>query len=175
MYLRRLDHLPLPDSPAGYTIRRLIPGEERAWWRLLDETGDLGAWDAKRAEEEFTAPSGRVWKDSIHFAVLEDRVVGTACVQLHAERDDVPELGWAAVAREHRGRGLGRILCLHVVWFMRRRGFRHCFVQTRSHKAAAVRLFRDLGFQPWGDPSDGGLSAFLDTLPHRPRLETQAL
>ncbi len=169
MYLRRLDDLPLPNSPAGYTIRRLIPGEERDWWQLLDETGGLGAWDAKRAEEEFAAPSGRVWKDSIHFAVVDNHIVGTACVQLHAGRDDLPELGWVAVAREHRGRGLGRMLCLHVIWFMRRQGFQHCFVQTQSHRAAAVTLFRNLGFQPWDVPSDSSLSALLDTLPHRAR------
>ena len=175
MYLRRLDPLPLPSSPVGYTVRRLTPGEERAWWELLNEAGDLGMWDAKRAEEEFSTLSGRVWKDSIRFAVSEDRVVGTACVQLHAERDDMPELGWVAVARAHRGRGLGRILCLHIVEFIRQRGFQHCFVQTRSRRIAAVQLFRDLGFQPWGDPGDLSLSAFFDTLPHRPRLETQGV
>src|SRR5437870_3266547 len=102
MYLRRLDLLSLPNSPVGYAVRRLIPGEERAWWELLDETGDLGIWNAKRAEEEFAAPSGRVWKDSIHLAVSEDRVVGTACVQVYAERDDTPELGWVAVAGARR-------------------------------------------------------------------------
>ena len=175
MYLQRLDLLSLPNSPVGYAIRRLIPGEERAWWELLDETGDLGIWNAKRAEEEFAAPSGRVWKDSIHLAVSEDRVVGTACVQLYAERDDTPELGWVAVARGHRGRGLGRILCLHIVGFMRQRGFQHCFVQTRSHRTAALKLFRDLGFQPWGDPSDPSLSAFFSTVPRRPRVETQGV
>ena len=175
MYLWRLDHLPLPESPAGYTIRPLIPGEERARWELLDKAGDLGVWDAKRAEEEFTASSGRVWKDSTHFAVSEDRVVGTACVQLHAERDDMPELGWVAVARAYRERGLGRILCLRIVEFIRRRGFQHCFVQTRSHRIGAVKLFRDLGFQPCGDSSDPSLSAFFNTLPHRPRVETQGV
>lgn len=173
--MRHLDPLPLPDSPAGYTIRRFIPGEERPWWQLLDEVGDLGTWDATRAEEECAAPSGRVWKDSIHFAVVEDRVVGTACVQLHAGRGDLPELGWMAVARAHRRRGLGRILCLHLLWFLRHRGFQHCFVQTRSHRAAAVKLFRDLGFQPWGAPGDSSLSAFLDALPHRARVEPAGL
>jgi len=175
MYLRRLGPLPLPSTPAGYTIRRLIPGEERTWWELLDKAGDLGVWDAQRAEEEFTAPSGRVWKDSIHFAVSEGRILGTACVQLHAERNDMPELGWVAVARAHRGRGLGRILCLHTMEFLRQRGFQHCFVQTRSHRIAAVTLFRDLGFELWGDRGDLSLSAFLATLPHRPRLETQGV
>ena len=173
MYLRRLDALPLPESLAGYTIRRFIPGEERAWWHLLDDAGGLGTWDATRAEEAFADPSGRIWKESIHFAVAEDHLVGTACVQLNARRDDLAEMGWVAVVSAHRRRGLGRILCLHTLWFMRQRGFQHCFVQTRSHRAAAVKLFQDLGFQPWGAPRDGSLSAFLEALPHRARVETQ--
>jgi hypothetical protein len=72
-----------PESLAGYTIRRFIPGEERAWWHLLDDAGGLGTWDETRAEEAFADPSGRVWKESIHFAVAEDHLVGTACVQLN--------------------------------------------------------------------------------------------
>jgi len=167
MYLRRLDDLPLPDPPRGYAIRRLIPGEERAWWRLLGEAGDLGMWDAARAEREFVDPSCRVWKDSIHFALTQDRVVGTACVQLHALRDDLPELGWVAVAIEHRGHGLGRLLCLHVMRFMHDQGFQHCFIQTQSRRAAAVRLFETLGFQPEDAPH---LGAFLERLPYRARL-----
>jgi GNAT superfamily N-acetyltransferase len=115
MYLRRLDALPLPESLAGYTIRRFILGEERAWWHLLDDAGGLGTWDATRAEEAFADPSGRVWKESIHFAVAEDHLVGTACVQLNARRDDLAEMGWVAVVSAHRRRGLGRILCLHTL------------------------------------------------------------
>jgi ribosomal protein S18 acetylase RimI-like enzyme len=175
MYLPRLDALPHLDSLAGYTIRRFMPGEERAWWNLLDDAGGLGTWDAKRAEEAFADPSGRVWKESIHFAVVEEHLVGTACVQLNARRDDLAEMGWVAVASAHRGRGLGRILCLHILWFMRQRGFQHCFVQTRSHRAAAVKLFRDLGFQPRGAPGDGSLASFFEALPHRARVETQGL
>lgn len=160
LYLRRLDQLSSPSSPTGYIVRPMMSGEEQAWWQLLDEIGDLGMWGPERAKEEFADPSGRVWKDSIHFAVFNDRVIGTACVQLNAERDDLPELGWVAVAREHRGRGLGRVLCLCVIQFMRRHGFQHCFVRTRPTRTAAVKLFQDLGFELWGDPG---------ALPHRPR------
>ena len=53
---RRLDVLPPLALPDGYTCRRLRPGEEPAWARVLNDCGQLGHWDEERVERRRDLP-----------------------------------------------------------------------------------------------------------------------
>ncbi|NNH75552.1 GNAT family N-acetyltransferase [Nocardia uniformis] len=65
-----------------------------------------------------TAPDGRRW-------------VGLTCV---------------AVAREHRRRGLGSLVCAELVRWGRTRGATHTYVQGEVDNEAALAMYREMGF-----------------------------
>jgi putative acetyltransferase len=82
------------------------------------------------------------------FDVLEEdgRVVGT--VGLFPLRDGVCELRKMYLAREARGRGLGRRLLDHALERARELGFRRVELETSSKLVEAIALYRRYGFEP---------------------------
>jgi GNAT superfamily N-acetyltransferase len=87
------------------------------------------------------------------FDVLLDpsgRVVGS--VGVADEGDGVCELRKMYLARECRGRGLGRRLLDHAMLAARGRGFRSMRLETASVLADATRLYLRAGFVPLARP-----------------------
>jgi putative acetyltransferase len=58
------------------------------------------------------------------------------------------ELRKMYLAREVRGRGLGKRLLDHVLEEARRRGLQEIWLETNSVLAEAIGLYRRYGFQP---------------------------
>lgn len=143
--------------PDGYRLCAFRPGEELLWGELLGLSGELGPWDTERIFKAFDPVQkkgiGRVWKESIHLIRYQDErlPVATACSQLHEAHPDLPELSWVKVAPRHRGRGLGKAVCLAVLDLLQRHGYRRCFLRTNTSRLAAVNLFFALGFEPYVD------------------------
>jgi ribosomal-protein-alanine N-acetyltransferase len=54
------------------------------------------------------------------------------------------------IAAEHRCRGVGRRLLTHLLQESEERGARDVLLETRPSNAAALRLYRSLGFTPIG-------------------------
>jgi len=85
----------------------------------------------------------------IFFATLDDRPVGTASTYLHPTADGVdPELGWVVVDPEHRGRGLGLLVCRAVMRYVARIGYDHAYLLTDDFRLPAIRTYLRLGFEP---------------------------
>ncbi|HEX5415305.1 MAG TPA: GNAT family N-acetyltransferase, partial [Chloroflexota bacterium] len=152
---RRLDALPELRVPAGYELRTFGPDDAAAWAELLAVNAELGAWGLERAAPYF-APGSRMVLAGSFFITHEGQPVATA--QLHQHLDGAyaptPELGWVAARPEHRGRGLGRVVCLAVLHVAAAAGHPEIFLPTDDHRGPAIRTYRGLGFEPWlFDPS----------------------
>jgi len=90
--------------------------------------------------EEATVPDGS-------FVALElGRIVGYAGLVEHAERG-VAEHGLTAVARDHRGRGIGRALKLAQLEWARDNGIRRLVTWTQQGNEAMQALNRSLGYR----------------------------
>ena len=150
---------PAPDDaaltpPAGFGLRTFRPGDEDAWLTLL-QTGEFGAWDRVRLDLMLKHPHIKVPADGIFFATVDDRPVGTASTYLHPVDGRIdPELGWVVVDPEHRGHGLGTVVCRAVLAYVRRLGYDHAYLLTDDFRLPAIKTYLRLGFEPvLTDPS----------------------
>lgn len=69
-----------------------------------------------------------------------------------------------SVARDQRGRGIGRQLVTHLLDEARRRGYRRVVVETTDDWQDAIGLYRACGFQTEGF-RDGDIHMYLDLEP----------
>ena len=156
--------------PPDYGLRTFRPGDEPAWLDLL-LSGELGHWDRERldlllANEEVGTP-----RDGIFFVTVDDRPVGTASTQLHPGPDGTEaELGWVVVAPEHRGHGLGMVVCRAVLGYIQSLGHDRAFLKTDDFRLPAIQTYLTLGFAPaLTDPSHPSRWAEIRRLLAAPR------
>jgi putative acetyltransferase len=90
-------------------------------------------------EREIVAKGGQVL-----IARDGDDIVG--CVALVPEGDGVFELSKMAVARDRRGRGLGRIILQEAIGYARRQSATALFLGSSTKLADAVHLYESIGF-----------------------------
>lgn len=148
MGFTRFDSLLPPRMPPGYQLRAFRPGDEEAWIAILN-TGNFGAWDRARLDQMLAGERAPLPRDGIFFATRDDRPVATVCVFLHASDSGVmPELGWVAVAPEHRGHGLSRELGRAALLYVRDHGYRYIYLLTEDYRPAAIKTYLRLGFEP---------------------------
>ena len=137
-----------PTLPASYGLRTFRPGDEDAWLALL-QTGEFGVWDRVRLDLMIRHPHVKVPRVGIFFATVDDRPVGTASTYLHPVDDRIdPELGWVVVGPEHRGHGLGLVVCRAVLEYVGRLGYDHAYLLTDDFRLPAIKTYLRLGFEP---------------------------
>jgi mycothiol synthase len=144
---------PAPVLPDGYDLRPLTWADLPAWVDLMNGNGELGAWTAERAAPLF---GGGMDPEASFVVTRGDLAVATAQLNLHPADDyaPTPELGWVAADPAHRGRGLGRAVCLAVMRAAAAAGHREIFLRTDDHRLPAVRVYLAIGLEPWlRDPS----------------------
>jgi ribosomal-protein-alanine N-acetyltransferase len=76
------------------------------------------------------------------------RLVGFALVRSVAGEAEILTI---AIAPADRGRGLGRLLMEEAMRRLYREGASACFLEVNEANAAAVRLYRSLGFEVVGE------------------------
>ena len=147
-----LDHLPPVTVPAGYTLRTYRPGDERAWGQIMESPGGIGQdWtEAKVLERLIQQPP---FEPAGLFFVTSDteggRPVASACAWRGGlDRDYVPILHMVAAMEAHRGRGLGRLVCLAVLHYCRERGDPFIELGTDDFRLAAIKSYLGMGFVP---------------------------
>jgi mycothiol synthase len=145
-----LGNLPDLSVPAGYGLRTFRPNDWPAWTNLMVENAELGEWTLERSAPLFAPDSPLVFEGSF-FATWQGTPVATA--QLRCRTDPPyapePELGWVAASPEHRGHGLGYVVCLAVLRHAAQLGFSSIFLRTDDHRLPAIWTYFKLGFEPW--------------------------
>jgi mycothiol synthase len=137
---------PAPALAPGYAIRDFAPGDERAVYDVIQRAfGDWPEYEPQPFEDWAAMGIGRPGFEPalLGLAVHEDAVIGA--VQLIEDGEE----GWIdqlAVAREHRGQGLGMALLLHAFGRTWRRGGRTCALGTDS-RTGARGLYEKVGMR----------------------------
>lgn len=140
---------PVPDVPVptGYRLRILEAADLSAYRQLMERAG-FGRWDDARIHSTVlrTLPHGILGVEH----VADQSLVATALAN-HAPTPRYPngaELGWVAVDPDHRGRGLGKVVCCAVLRLLRQRGYHTIYLSTDDHRLPAIVTYLRLGFEP---------------------------
>jgi ribosomal protein S18 acetylase RimI-like enzyme len=134
-------------------VRFARRGDAAAWRALQQGIYDEGCWFVGEGPPSETALAARlqhVSRDRAAVWLAEDgaRAVGWCeASRLAAERLEHVALLTVAVARGSRGRGVGRALLGEAEAWARRWGLRKLSLHVRSGNAAAIGLYRRLGFE----------------------------
>jgi mycothiol synthase len=133
--------------PDGYSLATLAERDVSEWIAVLNANGQLGAWDAARAERCFTDPRP-VLAEGTFLIMHGGRAVATTCTVQPTPAETRHELGWVAVDPAHQGKGLGLQVCAAVLCYARRRGWPVSILNTDDWRLPAIKTYLKLGFAP---------------------------
>jgi len=158
---RRGDGLPSPAWPDGVCVRAFEVGrDEEAWLRVNaaafsshPEQGSMTLSDLRERERAD-------WFDPAGFLLAVDgagRLLGFHWTKIHPGHTDarggthaaVGEVYAVGVSPAAQGRGLGRALTLAGLEHLASRGLPSVMLYVDADNAAAVGLYRSLGFDRW--------------------------
>jgi len=148
----------LPDAvlPDGVAIRTFVPGRDEDAWLAANraafahhpEQGNLTRLDLEaRMTEDWFDPAG--------FFLAEDRdgrLLGYHWTKVHPRHGEHPAIGEVyvvGVAPEAQGMGLGKALTIAGIKHLRDSGLNGVMLYVDADNAAAVALYRRLGFTRW--------------------------
>jgi len=144
----KLGDVPEIPPPAGYALRTFRPGDDDEFIGLMQSAGFDG-WN----REMLHAALQKALPDGIFLAVHTetDAMVATAMATHNpAERHPYGgELGWVAAHPDHRGRGLGLVVCAAVMKRYAAAGYRRIYLKTDDWRLPAIKTYLRLGFVPF--------------------------
>jgi mycothiol synthase len=149
LFMRRptLDDLPpLPELPAGYTLRAYRPEDLDALSALMRTAFEDPQWSSDKLRRVLIDAPDVKRVIIIEFA---GQPVATASARLVP--DQHPDSGyvhWVAVDPAHRGHGLGYFVTLTCLYAFREFGCKDAVLETDDHRLAAIRIYQQLGFLP---------------------------
>ena len=146
MWYRKGDALEERNLPAGYQLRPYRLGDEDAWTELLNDNGELGAWDRDRIQREVV---GDLVNEAQFFVVRGEELVATSGLyNRNLDGTACWEIGWIATHPQHQGKGLGCAVVAASLRSALERGGRSVFLRTDDFRLPALKLYLKLGFIP---------------------------
>ncbi|WP_274917262.1 GNAT family N-acetyltransferase [Streptomyces sp. WZ-12] len=127
----------VPGPPAGVTVRPFDSGDARAVHRLVEDA--FAAWQPRRRSYEewarHTVDRAAFAADCSAVALVDGQLVG-AVLALDLPDADGGHLEQVAVRRDHRDRGIARLLLRQAFRAFHRHGRRNCTLWTHSDTGA---------------------------------------
>lgn len=77
----------------------------------------------------------------------KDTYIATAFAWQDKEISSSGRLHWLAVLPQHRGKGIGRALCLCVIKFFKEQMKTSVSIKTEIYREKAIKLYESLGFR----------------------------
>ncbi|MDT0377502.1 GNAT family N-acetyltransferase [Streptomyces sp. DSM 42041] len=141
------DEPAVPEPPEGVSVRPFPSGDQRAAYELIQDAFD--EWQQRRmpyqewVQHTVERPSFAPAMSALAFA--GDQLVG-AVVSLDLTDTGDGYIEQVAVRRDHRGRGIARLLLRHAFRAFHRHGRRTCTLGTHSETGALTPYLR-MGMQ----------------------------
>lgn len=134
--------------PAEYVLRTFQPQDETDYLALMGQAG-FEAFD----RDALKSWLGRVIPGCFFVVVHRptDRIVATAMGSHNPDRlhPGGSELGWVAASPEHRGKGLGKVVCKAVTARLLEAGYQRIYLRTDDWRLLAIKMYLQLGYLPF--------------------------
>lgn len=148
--VRDLATLEARPLPSGLGLVPYRPGDDSLWYEIQASTGIYGDPKPALFEREY-GDRRKALPERLYFAVSEaGDYVATATAWFPQE--DQPEssgrLHWVAVRPEHQRCGIASALTEQALQRMVDLGHATAYLTTGKDNAAAIALYRSLGFEP---------------------------
>ena len=137
----------VPPPPDGYVLRTFRSTDAAKYLDLMHAAG-FTSW----GPETLAGTLNHVLPDGLFVIEHESGELVATAMATHSPAPLHPfggELGWVAGHPEHRGKGLGAIVCAAVVDRFRRAGYRRIYLRTDDHRLPAIKVYLKLGFVPF--------------------------
>ena len=152
---RELDREPTqpPQIPDGIAIRAFVPGRDEQSWLALNARAFADHPEQGRMTlHDLLAREAEPWFDPAGLLLAEQAgvLLGSVWTKVHPASDTEPahgEIYVLGVDPAAHGRGLGRLLAARGMAHLRERGLSSVTLYTGPENAAAVHLYRALGFE----------------------------
>ncbi|WP_198036915.1 GNAT family N-acetyltransferase [Nocardia sp. BMG51109] len=134
-------------SPAALVVEPMSgPADARAF-KELNEAWIVELFSLEPADSAtLDDPEHKIIAEGGQVLIAREGEDVVGCVALVPEGDGVFELSKMAVARDRRGRGLGRIILRAAVDYAREHGATALFLGSNSILKDAVHLYESIGF-----------------------------
>ncbi|NUP74836.1 MAG: mycothiol synthase [Sinomonas sp.] len=156
MVLVRHAEGPAPELPEGISIRTFEPGlDEDAWLAANHAAFAHHPEQGSLRRSDLEARMAEPWFDPAGFFLAvdgDDRIVGfhwTKVHPAHGEHRAIGEVYVVGVDPSAQGRGLGMALTRTGIDYLHSKGLKTIMLYTDAGNAAAVALYRKLGFTLW--------------------------
>ena len=137
--------MPATTIPPGFNLRPYRPGDEDSWLALIN-TGDYGSdWDRARFDEYITGPE-RVPGSRV--AERDGVIAAATFASVQPDMDNMGRVDFVTSLPQHRGLGLGRLVCSEVVRYLVDKGYSRVILFTDDWRLPAIGLYLSMGFQP---------------------------
>jgi mycothiol synthase len=149
--MRRSLAEPLPDAPlpAGVTLRHFRPGADNAGWLAVNARAFAHHPEQGRmTEADLQARIDEPWFDAAGFLLavdIEDTLLAFHWTKVHP--DGIGEIYVLGVDPGGQSRGLGVALSVAGLSYLAGRGVTEAMLYVDESNAAAVRLYKKLGFE----------------------------
>jgi mycothiol synthase len=149
---------PLPEAvlPPGVRLRSFVPGrDEAAWLRANADAFASHPEQGAMTAADLAARMSEPWFDPEGFLLAEDEageLLGFHWTKVHPPLGSHPPIGEVyvvGVTAAAQGRGLGKALTVAGMRYLQSRGLHAVMLYVDADNAAAVALYRRLGFTRW--------------------------
>lgn len=148
MRLASLEMLPTLALPDGFTLRCASAADLPALTGLFSAAFPEMLWTPKGLHDSLFADT-TVKETYVIEDPVKDALIATASVRLLPERfPNTGYLHWVGAHPLYQGKKLGKAVTLAVLHDFARRGLTSAVLETQDFRAAAIRVYRGLGFVP---------------------------
>jgi mycothiol synthase len=160
------DIVQIPQLDQGFIIRNFIPGIDSDAWlslnnKVFKEHPEQGNWQLS----DLNIRLGEEWFDEQGFflAEINNKIIGSTWTKIHGSHTHqhegeieshahpaIGEIYITAVDQEYSGRGIGKVLTITALNYLKYQGFSNAMLYVDFDNKAALNLYQSLGFTQSG-------------------------
>lgn len=150
---KNLDNIKDYELPDGYRFVFYKNGDEKDWVNIELLSGEFISF--KEGMEAFEKYYGMTKKELEHMCIFIENEQGEKIATSTAFYLEEPigeitgNVHWVAIKQEYQGKGLAKPLISFTLKQMRKLGHLKTLLHTQTHTWLAVKIYLDMGFEPY--------------------------